>query len=185
MKLLIVLLGNMCIEPGVVLHDGYFTASSTLDELDLELTEEDWNQLRVITYYGYQYKGREGVRWYAATQFLVWEYLLQDTGEIYFIDEAGEKVDPLKEEIEAIRKDVSRYGVYPSFFEDSNPIYLEGEINQEIVLEDTNHVLDLYEYTSERYASVEEGKFIISIPYAGEYSFTFLSIYDNFRYSLF
>ena len=168
-----------CIEPGVVLHDGYFTASSTLDELDLELTEEDWNQLRVITYYGYQYKGREGVRWYAATQFLVWEYLLQDTGEIYFIDEEGEKVDPLKEEIEAIRKDVSRYGVYPSFFEDSNPIYLEGEINQEIVLEDTNHVLDLYEYTSERYASVEEGKFIISIPYPGEYSFTFLSIYDR------
>ena len=61
-----------CIEPGVILHDGYFTAYQTLDGLNINLTEEDWNQLKVITYFGYGYQYRKELKWYAATQVLVW-----------------------------------------------------------------------------------------------------------------
>ena len=162
-----------CIEPGVILHDGYFTAYQTLDGLNINLTEEDWNQLKVITYFGYGYQDRKELKWYAATQFLVWEYLLKDTGEIYFIDEDGNLDDPLKEEIDAIRRDVKRFGILPSFYEDSNKLVFNTEMNEEIILEDQNGVLQNYDLAYTPYASILGNQVTISIPYPGQYFFFF------------
>ena len=172
-----------CIEPGVILHDGYFTAYQTLDGLNINLTEEDWNQLKVITYFGYGYQDRKELKWYAATQFLVWEYLLKDTGEIYFIDEDGNLDDPLKEEIDAIRRDVKRFGVLPSFYEDSNKLVFNTEMNEEIILEDQNGVLQNYDLAYTPYASVLGNQVTISIPYPGQYFFFFTYHTDTYANS--
>ena len=172
-----------CIEPGVILHDGYFTAYQTLDGLNINLTEEDWNQLKVITYFGYGYQDRKELKWYAATQFLVWEYLLKDTGEIYFIDEDDNLDDPLKEEIDAIRRDVKRFGILPSFYDDSNKLVFNTEMNEEIILEDQNGVLQNYDLAYTPYASVLGNQVTISIPYPGQYFFFFTYHTDTYANS--
>ena len=134
-----------CIEPGVVLKNGNFTAYQYLDMIpeDLGITDEDWNNLRTIAYYGYGYRDRTDIKWYAATQFMIWEYLLEDTGEIYFVDSNNKKIDLLKEEINAIQLDVDHHNLMPSFLEETDII--DVELGDTLTFVDEYGILDEFE----------------------------------------
>ena len=128
-----------CVEPGVTLKDGYFEAYQSLDFFDIDLTSEQWNYARTIAYYGYGYQERTDIKWYAATQFIIWEYLLEGKGEIYFVDSNNNQTNTLSQEIAAIKKDVDAHMIVPSFLENATPI--EVELGDTLTFTDTNNVL--------------------------------------------
>lgn len=132
-----------CVEPGVILKDGYFTAYRDLGSLDIDLTLEQWNYANIIAYYGYGYQNRTDIKWYAATQYLIWEYLLEGKGEIYFVDNNNNRTDTLAAEIEAIRKDAASHMTLPSFLENATPI--EVELGDTLTFTDTNNVLSKFQ----------------------------------------
>ena len=136
-----------CIEPGVVLKNGNFKAYQDLSKIshDLGITNEDWNYLRTIAYYGYGYRDRSDIKWYAATQFMIWEYLLEGKGEIYFVDQNNQKIDLLKEEIDAIKKDLEIHKLMPSFLE--NASLQEVKIGDTLTYIDENHILEDFRVT--------------------------------------
>ena len=128
-----------CVEPGVILKDGYFEAYQSLDFFPIDLTYEQWNHARTIAHYGYGYQDRTDIKWYAATQFIIWEYLLEGKGEIYFVDSNNNKTNTLSQEIAAIKKDVDAHMIVPSFLENATPI--EVELGDTLTFTDTNNVL--------------------------------------------
>ena len=157
-----------CIEPGVVLKNGSFTAYPYLDMIpkDLGITEDDWNYLRTIAYYGYGYRERTDLKWYAATQFMIWEYILKDTGEIYFVDQNNQKIDYLKDEIDCIQKDLDAHNLLPSFLEDGKVI--DVRLGDTITLVDQYEILDEFEISYSNVDVVRNGNEVsISFQYPG------------------
>lgn len=131
-----------CIEPGIMLKNGYFEAYQGVELIpdDLEITNDDWNNLLTIAYFGYGYQDRLDIKWYVATQFMIWEYLLEDSGEVYFVDNNNQKIDLFEEEINIIKKDIENYFVFPSFLENNS--FDNIKCNDTITLIDKNQVLD-------------------------------------------
>ena len=157
-----------CIEPGVVLKNGNFSVYQYLDMIpdDLGITDEDWNFLRTIAYYGYGYRDRTDIKWYAATQFMIWEYLLDDTGEIYFIDNNNKKINLLQEEIDAIQLDVEHHNLMPSFLEEKGIINVE--LGDALTFVDEYGILDEFEIN---YSNVDvkkvDSEIVITFSYPG------------------
>ncbi len=109
-----------------------------LDEwhnMDSNLKKEIMN----IIYFGYQYKDRTSIDWYILTQYLVWETMLEDKGEIYFINNNSEKVVLYESKIEQIKKDIEDSKTFPSFA--SNDININTNINNLPEFVDENDIL--------------------------------------------
>lgn len=109
-----------------------------LDEwhnMDSNLKKEIMN----IIYFGYQYKDRTSIDWYILTQYLVWETMLEDKGEIYFINNNNEKVMLYESKIEQIKKDIENSKTFPSFV--SNDININTNINDLPEFVDENNIL--------------------------------------------
>ena len=91
-----------CVEPGVTLKDGYFEAYQSLDFFDIDLTSEQWNYARTIAYYGYGYQERTDIKWYAATQIMIWQTVEPDS-EFYFTDTLnGNRIEKYEKEMRII-----------------------------------------------------------------------------------
>lgn len=74
-----------CIEPGVLLKNGQYESYNAPGELeDINLTEEEWEHIKRITYYGYGYKDQNSIEWYITTQVAIWRYILRDKGRVEF-----------------------------------------------------------------------------------------------------
>lgn len=135
-----------CIEPGIHLYDGDYTKTTFISKISEMLSIEEWDYLKILTFYGYGYENRTDLRWYVATQFMVWDYMLRDKGEIYFINNAGEKINPYDTEIKAILKDVENHNIIPSFTNKvSSDSYLKIRTGKEITLIDENNVLSKFD----------------------------------------
>ena len=164
-----------CVEPGVVLKNGYFEAYQELDNLALDFDDEDWNYLRTIAYYGYGYEGREDIKWYAVTQFMIWDYLLEDKGEIYFIDEYNQKIDLYSEEIKEIEKDLAHHNDLPSFFQGATVMEYQVDLTDEFIFKDEYGILEDFKMnTNSSNAKINGREFSISFDYPGDYQVVFI-----------
>ncbi len=163
-----------CIEPGVSLKDGYFKAYQGVEliDYDLGITNDDWNYLRTIAYFGYGYQERNDIKWYAATQFIIWEYLLEGKGEIYFVDEFNNKTNSLNMEIETIKDDVNRYFLLPSFLDGT---VKNVKYNESITLIDEYNVLkDCNIYNNNLDYKIDGNKITINFNLAGNNEINFV-----------
>lgn len=168
-----------CVEPGVVLKNGYFEAYPDLDNLALDFDDEDWNYLRTIAYYGYGYEGREDIKWYAVTQFMIWDYLLEGKGEIYFIDEQNQKIDLYSEEIKEIEEDLVHHQDLPSFFQGEIVLKYEVDLTDEFAFKDEYDILEGFKMnTNSPYAKINGSEFSISFDYPGDYQVLFIKDTD-------
>ncbi len=135
-----------CIEPGKPLDGEEYTVYNSLSDLDLDLTTDVWNYLQKIAYFGYGYKDHTDIKWYVATQMLIWNYVLQDTGRVYFVDDDFQEVYLYQEEQDAIMAEVNNMNIIPSFaFSYVDTPTHELRANTDLVLEDKNKVLHLFE----------------------------------------
>ena len=111
--------------------------------LHTNLTEDVWERIQLIAYYGYEYQNHTTDNWYAASQYLIWK-TLEPNSTIYFTDTLnGNQVSKFEAEMAEIENLISRHYVLPSFAGQSflvNP-WIEN------YLVDENRVLSNYEVT--------------------------------------
>ena len=111
--------GNIvyCLEPYTKFVEG---KSYTSFEGDIsgysDLSETQKRKISLIVYYGYGYSGRTTNKWYAVTQYLIWDTVTGSNGSVYFTDKLnGSKITKYSDEINTIKKDVDNHDIKPDF----------------------------------------------------------------------
>lgn len=128
-----------CVEPfaGFYENEGYI-GSLTANNL----TSEQMDRIKKIAYFGYQYGSHYDYKWYAITQFMIWQ-VSDPTGDYYFTDTLnGNRITRFEGEIAEINNLINQYNVLPSI---TNQTFNIVE-DEQITLTDTNNVL--YNYKS-------------------------------------
>ena len=130
-----------CIEPGIPLEEGDFEVYYDIRDVGINVTESDWDYITKAAYFGYGHSDRTDLKWYVATQFLIWDYLLEDIGEVYFIDPLTEEpITKYEEELSTLKTDIATANITPDFGAiDYNVLY-----NETLSLTDSNQVLDRF-----------------------------------------
>ncbi len=168
-----------CIEPGVMLYDGSYEELSNLDALSLDITEEQMEMVNKIAYFGYQFNDeRSDIKWYGITQFVIWEYLLKDTGEVYFIDNENRKITAYEDEIATLKYYVETADIAPSFMSEFERSFKYYDYTDKIVLVDENNVLHKYRIninSSGMHANIEGNVLTLTFDRPGDFGMNLLN----------
>ncbi len=128
-----------CIEPGVESNDwDYYTYDLSHSPYSTEINM----QMQLIGHYGYDYPNHQTEKYRMATQALIWELVKENlTIEFYTkVNGQGNHIDITAEKNEIMRL-VNNHTLRPSF----NGNNYDTTYNQQLVLEDTNNVLNNFE----------------------------------------
>ena len=112
----------------------------------LNLSEEQWERISLLAYYGYQYN-ENGIdhtehKWYAITQILIWRTTTPD-GDFYFTDTLnGNRISRFDGEIAELERLVSNHYKTPKLEND-----LVVGLGNTVTVEDENNVLNNYKIT--------------------------------------
>ncbi len=98
-----------CLEPIVPLNQTEdYLAYDTNKEV-LNISDEDFERISNLAYFGYLYPGHEDIKWYGITQYLIWKTAAKNM-TIYFADgKKGKKIEPYQKEIEEIESLIDNY----------------------------------------------------------------------------
>lgn len=130
-----------CIEPFVNMpEDANYKGYDYNYEKLLKLPKESWEELRLLSYYGYGYPGHTDEKWYPITQLLIWEIIDPEAKFYYTETFKGQKINRFMNEIQEIKTLIENHYKLPSF---SNS-FIKTSINSTLILEDTNKVLNNY-----------------------------------------
>lgn len=142
-----------CIEP-FQFFDGSKTYEPTINPSNL--TNEQKERISMIAHFGYGYKSHTEKKWYAITQFMIWE-IADPTGDYYFTDSLnGQRITRFTEEMEEINQLVSSYKTLPNI---ANQTYAAVEDNK-LTLIDSNNILSNYTTTNPN-AKIQDNTLII------------------------
>lgn len=81
-----------CIEPGASLSSGYYDDYNDFNSI-FNISIDKFNKIKLIAYYGYNYKNHTDVKWYAITQYIIWKEIMPYNWEMYFVDSNHNKID--------------------------------------------------------------------------------------------
>lgn len=126
-----------CIDPFVFFQDGSIYEETITPS---NLTSSQKEQISLIAYFGYGYKNHTDTKWYAITQFMIWQ-AADPTGNFYFTDGLnGPRITAYTNEMNEINNLINNYKKQTSL---NNKTYtlLEGE---SLSITDTNNVLSNY-----------------------------------------
>lgn len=150
-------------------------------------SEEEKNKMELISYYGYKYDNHNDLKYYIATQDLIWR--LSPDEEIKWTEggEFGKEIDISKEKNEILDL-INKHNVLPYFNNSIN----EVKVNEKKEFIDSNNVLNNYdiEYSSDLEVIKENNKLIITPKKQGEFTINFVHkknydsgtfLYDNFN----
>ena len=130
-----------CIQLGV--HITTTTYDSTTNLYDSGLSTEKLDYIRKLMYYGYGYQNHQDIKYYMATQEMIWEYL--SGREVYWTQEYSKEgqainIDSYKNEITNLIKGLN---TLPSF---NNTTY-EVLAGTKVIIPDSNNILTEYTIT--------------------------------------
>ena len=130
-----------CIEPFVDMpEDTSYNGYDYNYEKLLNLSKEDWETVRLLSYYGYGYPGHTEEKWYPITQLLIWETVDKDATFYYTQTYKGTKITRFTNEIKELKLLVENHDRLPSFAN----AFIKMSINSSLMLEDNNNVLNNY-----------------------------------------
>ena len=149
--------------------------------------EDAKQKMELIAYYGYKYDNHDDLKYYIATQDLIWRLSPDEDIRWTTGGEYGEEIDISKEKEEILNL-ISKHNVLPEFNDSINEVY----VNEKIELIDNNNVLSNYdiEYSDDLEVIKEDNKLIITPKKEGEYTINFIHkknydsgtfLYDNFN----
>ena len=161
-----------CIEPfNFFNEESTYTSTLTPDNL----SQDQIDRISKIAYFGYGYENHKDRKWYAITQFMIWQ-VADPSGEYYFTHYLnGNKVDWYDGEINEINNLVNNYSITPSF---SNKEYTIVEDHQ-LVLEDTNNVLNNFKTNDN--LTINGNKLTINNLKKGDYEYTLYKENNNYN----
>ena len=161
-----------CIEPFQFFEENESYQSTS----NPNLTQEKLDRISKIAYYGYGYKNHTDKKWYAITQFMIWQ-ASDSAGNYYFTDTLnGSPINRFLEEINEINNLVNTATITPSFNNQTIHI-IEDET---LRLEDKNQVLNQYITLNENQI-IEDNSIIIENLKEGTYTFQLLKEFDNYH----
>lgn len=104
------------------------------------ISEETWEKVNLIAYYGYGYANHDANKWYPITQIMIWK-AIDPNSDFYFTDSLnGNRIDIFTQEMQEIDTLVNQHKNKPSFDQQTFTTVL----NQDLTIEDTNQVLSYY-----------------------------------------
>lgn len=137
-----------CIEPGTDIATDIYSSTSNWSITNLD--NDTINYIRLIAYYGYDYPGHDTMKYYLATQELIWRKIANR--DVYWtegIDKNGPRVDIEEEKKEIISLAINHTKA-PSFDNTTVDVFYGQNI-----IQDTNDVLNNYEIYS---SDIEDAK---------------------------
>lgn len=142
-----------CIEIWKELLDGKPVIGYQEDFLNhINLSEELWEKIELLAYYGYGYQDHTSLDWYAVTQYLIWKTLEPDS-TIYFTGTLnGNRIDKYQSEIAELERLVDSHNQLPSFVNQKYQL----TYNEEYILTDTNQVLENFTIQADENLSVKK-----------------------------
>ena len=155
-----------CIEPF-----SFFNESSTYESTvnPYNLTSNQLNRISNIAHFGYNYKNHNDPKWYAITQFMIWQ-TADPSGDYYFTDSLnGNRINPYQNEINEINNLINNYNTHPSF---ENKTFYQVE-NQQLIINDTNNVINNYSINDSN-ITINNNSLIVNYQNEGEYTVSLL-----------
>lgn len=149
-----------CLELGKKIESDIYTYSTSFDEYTIN--KDDLEYLKLITYYGYDYPGHQEDRYYMAAQELIWNRMCNTYPNWVFDLDPSNIIDISEEKKEILTLKSSHY-IKPSF--DNKEI--EYTMGEELIIEDTNNVLDRFITTNDNVV-IEGNKLIIKENFSEE-----------------
>lgn len=128
---------SYCIEPWKVINTKLYTSNN--DWTQSGYTDEEKRQMELISHYGYGYEGHNTVRYYMATQELIWLFKDDYVRWTTSLSDGAEEINVENEKNEILNL-VNKHNVMPSF---TGRCYSD-DYGKTLVLEDINNVLDNY-----------------------------------------
>ncbi|MCI8445963.1 MAG: Cys-Gln thioester bond-forming surface protein [Bacilli bacterium] len=128
-----------CLQPFVLINNDYTYNVAYSDYATfLNMTQEQWDRISLLAYYGYNYKNHTDPIWYAITQVLIWR-TAEPTTDTYFTNSAnGNRNDNLyAAQIAELENLVAMHNKMPKLSISNTTLAL----GQTITLNDTNGVL--------------------------------------------
>lgn len=137
--------GNLvyCIDPPTPINTNVY---SSYDDFGVSgYTEEEKKQMELIVHYGYQYEGHNTLKYYMATQELIWlfspdEYIKWTVGNTSNTEEIN--IEKEKSEILSL---VNKHNITPSFSSSCYTQYL----GDKLTINDDNNVISNYNINSD------------------------------------
>ena len=98
-----------CLEPIVMLNQTEDYKAYFQNEKVLNLTDEQWQRISELAYFGYQYPGHEDKKWYGITQFMIWKTVAPNMNMYFSSKKNGKKVNRYDAEISEIESYLEDY----------------------------------------------------------------------------
>lgn len=152
-----------CVEPF-----NFFGALAQYEETQspYNLTREQVDKISKIAHFGYGYGSHTEAKWYAITQFMIWQ-VANPTEDYYFSTTLnGERADLFQSEINEINQLVANYSTIPSI-SNQNYTIVEGK---NLIITDTTNTLNNYLVNNEN-AKISGNQLIIENLKEGNYEF--------------
>lgn len=104
-----------------------------------------WERIMLIAYYGYGYQNHTDDKWYAITQFMIWQETSPDS-TIYFTKTLnGSRISKYEQEMNEINCLIQNHANLPSFYNHTYSV----KYKESLTIEDTNRVLDRFDITED------------------------------------
>lgn len=148
-----------CLEAFVdINNDNKYEVYSDNQANILNISEEDWERVNLLAYYGYLYGNHTDLKWFSITQVLIWR-TVDKTSDFYWTDVAnGNRINVFESEIRELEDLVTNHNKKPSFNGNSISINFLDKLE----IEDTNKILDYYEISDNLdNISINDNKLIV------------------------
>ncbi len=112
----------------------------------LKLTEDDWEKINLLAYFGYGYAGHSDYKWYTITQVMIWK-IVDKEANFYFTNTLnGTRNDNLYvSEMNELNRLVDDYLLKPDFEIPKTNL----DLGESITIPDNNKILHNYHITKE------------------------------------
>lgn len=169
-----------CLEPFIALIDGDEYEEYSKDFLDdLNISEEVWEDISLIAYYGYMYDDHTEDYWYYITQMMIWRKVAPNA-QFYFTDTLGGNINNnlYQDEIKEIESLVSRHKLLPAL-NDVNLLY-----GEDTIITDASGVLSDYEIIEDfDLVQIQDNKLKINGNKIGSFAIELVKKSDNYETS--
>lgn len=147
-----------CIEPESAVNSNVYNSSA--DWSISKYSEYVKKRMELYAYYGYQFEGHQTIRYYMATQELIWSF--SDDEKIIWTTEDhsdSQKINVQAEKNEIVRL-ANKHNLIPSF---SNLSY-KYNVGDKVNLEDTNYALNGYDIKTDINYNVRDYILSFTVP---------------------
>lgn len=158
------------IEPGIKLNKKASIGTTDISQTTM-INYEEWEKVKLYAYYGYNYQDEThnhlDIKWYFATQLLIWRYL-RPSWDIFFTDTInGNKISKYEDELLEIESLAHNHFIIPKF--DNYPY--EINIGESLEIIDQNNVINKYKTSNNDGLDliIKDNKLIIKGVKPGEY----------------